>query len=437
MNEGRPLLVTNCGQLLTLQGPCRPRIGKEMSELGLIWNGAVLMSDGRVEAVGRANLVCRAPRARKALCLDAGGRVVLPGFVDSHTHALFVSSRIEEYEARIRGATYEQIARSGGGIRASAMGIRAASERALTEQLRGIIRLFLEYGTTTAEVKSGYGLEVAQELKMLRAIAAAPTGTFDVVATLLAHDFPDRYRRNRAAFLALWREGLIPQVARARLAEFFDVFCDRGYFSVGEAKQLLVAAARAGLKLKLHAEQLSHSGAAALAARHQAVSVDHLEHLTEADIRQLRGSGTIATLLPGSVLHLGSQSYPPARRLVEAGVPVALATNFNPGSSPTPNMQMMLSLACSQMRMSPAEAVTAATINGAHAVARGALVGSLEAGKQADLVIMDVSDYREIPYFFGMNHCAVVIKKGRVVFSKEQATCEFYDGPLGGVRSKF
>ena len=419
LTEARPLLVVNCGQLLTLHGPRRLRAGREMAEVGLIRHGALLIRDRMVAMVGPGDRVGRSPDARRAVRLDARGKVVLPGFVDSHTHALFAAPRVEDYVARISGASYSHIARAGGGIRASASRVRSTSERVLTERLRNVARLFLEYGTTTAEVKSGYGLDLVQEMKMLRAIRAAAEGAAcELVPTLLVHEIPARYRNKRARFLQLVRQKLIPQAVREGLAEFFDVFCDRGYFSLAETKELLGAAAGAGLKLKLHAEQLVRTGAARMAAGLNAVSVDHLDHLSEADIRWLRGTRTIATLLPGSVLHLGSADYPPARRLVDGGVPVALATNFNPGSSPTLNMQVILSLACSQMRMTPAEAVTAATIHGAYAVGRGDQAGSLEVGKQADLAIMDVEDYREIPYFFGMNHCTTVIKKGRVVYRR-------------------
>lgn len=415
--KDKPLLVRNCGQLLTLRGPDRPRRGKEMDALGIIRCGALLVQDGLVSRIGSDDSVSRLPVARRAACVDAGGKVVLPGFVDSHTHALFAASRVDDYVARIKGATYEQIARAGGGIKASARLMRNADERALADHLHRVIRLFLEYGTTALEVKSGYGLEIDQELKMLRVIKAA-RGPMDLIATLLIHDVPSRFKHRRAHYLDLVKGRLIPQVAREKLADYCDVFCDRGYFSITETRNLLSVAASYGMGLKLHAEQMAHSGAAAMAARLCATSVDHLDRVTNADIRRLRGTGTIATLLPGSVLHLGTGQYPPARRLIQAGVPAALATNFNPGSSPTLSMQMILSLACSQMRLSPAEAITAATINGAHAVGRGGHLGSLEVGKQADLVVMDAADYREIPYFFGMNHCLTVVKKGRVVFSK-------------------
>lgn len=413
------LVVDNCGQLLTFRGPRRPRAGKEMARLGLIRNGAVLVQDGTIAMAGPRARVTGLPEAREATRFDAQGRVVLPGFVDSHTHALFAGSRLEEYEARLAGATYAGLAKSGGGIQASARRLRRATEADLASHLRRVSAGFLEHGTTTAEVKSGYGLEPDQELRMLRVIKeVAAQGPLDLVPTLLLHDVPTRRRGNRSAFLALVIERLIPLAAREGLAEFCDVFCDHGYFSLPEAARLLTAAGKAGLKLKLHAEQLAHSGSARMAAALGAVSVDHLDHLAGADIGRLRDAGTIATLLPGTVLHLGSSRYPPARTLIEGGVPVALATNFNPGSSPTLNMQMILSLACAQMRMTPAEVLAAATINGAHASGRGDQVGSLEPGKQADLIVMDVADYREIPYYFGMNHCVAVIKKGQVVYQK-------------------
>ncbi|MEP6888931.1 MAG: imidazolonepropionase [Nitrospirales bacterium] len=418
----KPLLVDNCGQLLTLRGDHGPRRGREMREVSSIRNGAVLIRNGVISAVGPASRIRKDPQARGARTLDAQGRVVMPGFVDSHTHALFAGSRVGEYVARIQGATYEDIARAGGGIQASAKHTRATRLTTLVDHLCRAAQQFLEYGTTTIEVKSGYGLDLSQEVKMLKAIrAAAGRVDLDVVPTLLIHDLPNRFKAKRSAFLQRVIWDLIPHVARAGLAEFCDLFCDRGYFSVSETKQVLNAASRAGLSLKLHSEQFTHSGSASAGALLGAVSLDHLDYVKAADIRRMKKSGTIATLLPGTTLHLGDARYPPARQLIDDGVPVAVATNFNPGSSPCLNMQLMLSLACSCMHMSPEEAIVAATINGAHAVKRGERTGSLEVGKQGDLVMMDVSDYREIPYFFGMNHCVHVVKNGRVVWSKGHA----------------
>ncbi|MDQ6733326.1 MAG: imidazolonepropionase [Nitrospirota bacterium] len=418
----KPLLIDNCGQLLTLRGDNRPRRGREMREVGSIRNGAVFIRNGVISAIGPAHRVRKDPQARGARTLDAKGRVVMPGFVDSHTHAVFAGSRIAEYVARIQGASYEGIARAGGGIQATARRLRTTRLPTLVDHLCRVAQQFLEYGTTTIEVKSGYGLDHSQELKILKAIrAAAACLDLDLVPTLLIHDVPNRFKTQRSAFLQQIIRDLIPYVARTGLAEFCDVFCDRGYFSLPETRQLLNSASRAGLALKIHSEQLTHSGSASLAARLSVVSADHLDYVKTVDIRRMKQSGTIATLLPGTNLHLGDTQYPPARQLIESDVPVALATNFNPGSSPTVNMQLMLSLACSYMRMSPEEAIVAATINGAYAVKRGERIGSLEVGKQGDLVMMDVSDYREIPYFFGMNHCMHVVKKGRVVWSKDHA----------------
>lgn len=415
----RALLVHNCGQLLTLRGPRRARRGGEMADVGLIKDGALLMQDGAVLTAGSQALVRKRPEARRAELLDARGRVVLPGFVDSHTHALYPASRVDEYVMRIQGRSYEAIARAGGGIQASARRLRQMPEGALTRRLAWALPLFLEHGTTTVEVKSGYGLELDQELKMLRAIRAAGTSTpLEVVATVLAHAVPARYRTHPERYTEDFCVRLLPMVARSGLAEFVDVFCDRGFFSVDETRQIMTSARQLGLKLKIHAEQLARTGAVRLAAELEATSADHVDRLSESDMRMLAKRNTITTLLPGSVLHLASGAYAPARRLLSHGVPVALATNFNPGSSPTPNMQMILALACSQMGMTPAEAITAATINGAYALDRGHRLGSLEPGKQADVTIMDLTDYREIPYYFGMNHCWGVIKRGRIVYQK-------------------
>jgi imidazolonepropionase len=392
-----------------------------MGDIGLIRNAAVLIRDGRVMAAGRTKELQRVLRADSARQLDAGGRVVLPGFVDSHTHALYPSPRLEEYVARIQGMSYEAIAERGGGIQASARATRQASEQDLIAHLERMGALFFEHGTTTAEVKSGYGLMPREELKLLRVIQQVGRETvFEWVPTLLAHDVPRSLWRRRAHYVETIMPRLIHQVAREKLARFFDVFCDRGYFTVAEMRRMFRVATEAGLKLKAHAEQLTHTGAARAAAEFGALTIDHADRLSEADVRWLSRTPTMVTLLPGSTFHLGLCAYPPARGLIDAGVAVALATNCNPGSSPTVNMQMILSLACAQMRMTPEEALTAATINGAWALGRGDDIGSLEAGKQADLLVMDVRDYREIPYLFGMNHCCAVIKKGRLVVPRRK-----------------
>lgn len=410
------LLITGARQLVTLAGPARPRRGREMSELGIIEDGALLITDEVIAAVGpRAQVEALAPP--DAQSIDAGGGVVLPGLVDAHTHPVFAGDRADEFELRTAGFSYEEIARRGGGILATVRKTRQASEAELLALASRRLRWFIEHGTTTIEAKSGYGLTVDDELKLLRVIRQLnQEGPLELVPTLLAaHIVPPEYSHNRSEYIRLITESLLPQVTAEGLAEFHDVFCDRGAFTLAETRRLMAAAVERGLKLRIHAEQLHHTGASRLAAEFRAMTADHLEKIADEDISALARSGTIAVLLPGAVFALGRHEYPPARKLIEADVPVAVATDFNPGTSPTPNMQMVLTLACTQMQMTPAEALTAATINAAYSLDRGHRIGSLEVGKQADIVIMDCSDYRQIPYFFGVNHVARVMKRGRLV----------------------
>jgi imidazolonepropionase len=344
----------------------------------------------------------------------------MPGFVDSHTHLVFAGSRVEDYVQRIRGKTYEEIAAAGGGIRLSARLLRQASRRELVVQASWFLGEFAAHGTTTVEVKTGYGLDVAGEMKILRVIGQLRRiSAVELVPTILAaHALPPEYKGRSKAYINLMARRLIPAVARKKLAEFVDCFSDRGAFSVAECRRLLAAGVRHGLIPRLHAEQLSRTGASRLAIELGAASADHLDRVSDADIRALANSDVVATLLPGANFHLGIGTYPPARRLIEAGAAVALATDFNPGTSPTLNLQFILSLACTAMRMTPAEAISAATINAACSLRRAHRLGSLEPGKQADLAVMDVSDYREIPYYFGWNHCRLTVKRGRIIHSR-------------------
>jgi imidazolonepropionase len=350
--------------------------------------------------------------------------VALPGFVDSHTHPVFGGTRAQEYDLRCQGKTYQEIAATGGGIRASVRQLRAASPEQLQDRTEQYFHQFLAHGTTTIEAKSGYGLSLEEELKILLVLAALRSRSrLETLSTFLgAHDVPDEYRKSRDKYVRRIIEEMIPRVAREKLAHFCDVFCDVGYFTVDESRAILQAAKQAGLALRIHAEQLAHSGGARLAAELGALSADHLEWIDDEDIEALRKAGTVATLVPGSTFNLGLTRYPPARKLMDAGVPVALATDFNPGSCFTLNMQIILSIACSQMKMTPAEAITAATINAAHSLGLSDRLGSLEEGKQADIVLMNVPDYREIPYFFGVNHCAMTIKKGNIVINRLERT---------------
>ncbi|MBZ5564165.1 MAG: imidazolonepropionase [Acidobacteriia bacterium] len=412
------LFFRNAAQLLTLAGPPVPRRGKSLAELGIIFGGGVLTLGGKILRVGRtADLVTEA-RRRKAKVIDCRGRVVMPSFVDSHTHLVFAGSRVNDYEARLRGATYEEIARSGGGIQYSAQQVQGASVPELVAQAEGFLREFVAHGTTTLEVKTGYGLDVAQELKILEVIHRLRRG-WELIPTLLAaHALPAKYANRRDAYLDCVARQLIPAAARKRLAEFADCFCDRGAFTVDDCRKLLRVGQQHGLIARVHAEQLQRTGATKLAIELGAASADHLDHVNAADIRSLARSNTVATLLPGASFFLGLKTYPPARRLIEAGAIVALASDFNPGTSPTSNMQFILSLACSALRLTPAEAISAATINAAYSLRRADRLGSLEPGKQADLIVMDVADYREIPYYFAVNHCVMTVKAGRVIWKK-------------------
>ena len=420
------LLIKNIGQVVTLRGGPAPRCGSSMSELGIIENGAILIQAERIVWVGPTRDLRPRELSARYQTFDGKGLdlVALPGFVDSHTHPIFGGTRADEYDLRSQGKSYEEIAAAGGGIRASVRQLRAASPDQLADRAEIHFRQFLEHGTTTIEAKSGYGLTLEDELKTLQVLLTLHgRSRLETVPTFLgAHDVPDEFRGCREEYVRRIVEEMIPRVAQEGLARFCDVFCDRGYFSVEESRTILQAAREAGLGLRLHAEQLAHTGGARLASEMGALSADHLEWIDDNDIESLRQAGTVATLLPGATFNLGLTRYPPARRLIDAGVPVALATDFNPGSCFTLNMQLILSIACSQMKMTPAEAITAATINGAHALGLSDKLGSLEEGKQADIVLMDVPDYREIPYFFGVNHCAVTIKKGNILINRLERT---------------
>ena len=417
----REMLITHASQLVTLAGPARARIGRQLRELAIVEDGAVLVRDGRIAAVG-TSLEIKAQASPDAERIDARGSVVMPGFVDAHTHPVFAGTREDEYQMRAEGLTYQEIAARGGGIRSTVRKTRAASEEELFEMALPRVRWLLEHGTTTVEAKSGYGLTVEDELKILRVIRSLNDSTpLRLVPTFLgAHEIPDEYRSSsigatREDYVRLVTDGMLPRVAAEGLARYADVFCESHVFTVDESRRVLERARELGLGLRLHADQLSLSGGARLAAELRAETADHLEWVDADGIRALAEAGTIGVLLPGAVFNLGLARYAPAREMIEAGVAVALATDFNPGSSPTPSMQVILSIACTQMQMTPAEAINASTINPAYSLGLGSEVGSLEAGKQADVVIFDCKDYRQIPYFYGINHAAVVIKTGRVV----------------------
>jgi imidazolonepropionase len=414
------LAIIGCSQLVTLRSHVRgPRSGDRMRELSIIEDGAMLFGEGRILKVGTRREIEPLLDSSTEV-VDAGGRVVLPGFVDAHAHPVFAGTRTDEYELRAAGATYQEIAQSGGGIRSTVRRTRAATEDELVRAGRRYSQWFLRAGTTTVEAKSGYGLTVEDELKILRAVRRLSDETpLRFVPTFLgAHAVPEEYQGSREKYVRLIMEEMLPPVAAERLAEYADVFCDELAFTVEESRAILLAARARGLGLRLHADQLSLSGGARLAAELGSATADHLEHTDSASIAMLAAARVQAILLPASVYALGHTRYPAAREMIAAGLSVVLATDFNPGSSPTASMPMVLSLASTHMKMTPAEAITAATINAAYSLGRGAELGSLEEGKRADFTIHDCEDYREIAYFFGMEHAHAVYVDGRLAFHR-------------------
>jgi imidazolonepropionase len=404
--------VVNCSELVTMAGPARPRVGRELRELGIIRDGAMLIRDGRIAFAGpRGDLKIEGD----AETLDAGGRIVMPGFVDAHTHPVFAGNRADEFEKRAEGATYQEIAAAGGGIRSTVRKTREAGEDDLVRAASRYTEWFLRNGTTTIEAKSGYGLSLEDELKLLRVISKIDAPR--TVPTFLgAHEIPDEYRGRREAYVELVIHEMMQKASQ--IAKFCDVFCEPRVFPIDDARRVLIAAREHGLGLRMHADQLENGGGALLAAELRADTADHLEHTDPNGIAALRQAGVQPVLLPGSVYALGSRKYPGAREMIDAGLAVVVATDFNPGSSPTPSMPMILSLAATQMKMTPAESITGSTVNAAYSLGLGGEIGSLEPGKRADFVIHDCADHRELAYFFGVEPAYEVYIEGRQVYSK-------------------
>ncbi len=384
-----------------------------MSTLAIIQDGGMLIREGKIDAVGSSDEIEKT--AGDVKIVDAGGRVVLPGFVDAHTHLVFAGNRLDDFERRARGETYEQIAKASGGIWSTVEKTRAASDADLLAQAKKHAEWFLRCGTTTVEAKSGYGLTLDDELKILRVMRRLKEETsLEIVPTLLgAHAVPRHM--NADEYIDLVIDGMLPRVAGEKLAEFCDVFCEPGYFDIEQSRRILTAARKLGLNLRIHADQLTNSGGAQLAAELKTTTADHLEKTEEQGIAAMKSAGVQPVLLPGSVYTLGLSDYPRTREMIEADLGVIIATDFNPGSSPTPSMPMILSLACTQMKMSPAEAITAATINPAHSLNRGDTMGSLEAGKLANFSIFDCENYRELAYWFGIPQTHSVYVCGKCV----------------------
>ena len=407
------LAVLHASQVVTLSGPKRPRIGAEMSELAIISDGGMLIHNGKIEKIGPSAEIEK--NVGDEEIVDAGGRVVMPGFADAHTHLVFAGNRLDDFERRARGETYEQIAKAGGGIWSTVQKTRAASELDLLTQAKKHANWFLRCGTTTVEAKSGYGLTVEDELKLLRVMRQLNEEVrLEIVPTFLgAHAVPRELSPDEYSDVVITE--MLPRVTAEKLAEFCDVFCERGYFNIDQSRKILSAAKKVGLSLRGHVDQLTNSGGAKLMAEMGATTADHLEQTDEEGIAALKKANVQPVLLPGSVYALGSRRYPRAREMIEAGLAIVLASDFNPGSSPTPSMPMVLSLACTQMKMSTAEAITASTVNAAYSVNRGDRIGSLEPGKLANFVIFDCENYGELAYWFGIPQTHAVYVKGECV----------------------
>jgi len=411
------LAVLHASQVVTLSGPQRPRIGAEMSELAIISDGGMLIHNGKIEKIGPSAEIEKDVGDEEIV--DAGGRVVMPGFVDAHTHLLFAGNRLDDFERRSRGETYEQIAKAGGGIWSTVEKTRAASEADLLAQAKKHANWFLRCGTTTAEAKSGYGLTVEDELKLLRVMRQLMQEVrLEIVPTFLgAHAVPRELSPDE--YLDVVTTEMLPCITAEKLAEFCDVFCERDYFNIDQSRKILSAGKKIGLSLRGHVDQLTNSGGAKLMAEMGAITADHLEQTDEQGIAALKEANVQPVLLPGSVYALGSSRYPHAREMIDAGLAIVLATDFNPGSSPTPSMPMVLSLACTQMKMSPAEAITASTLNAAYSLNRGDKIGSLEPGKLANFAIFDCEDYRELAYWFGFQQTHSVYVRGKCVSTSD------------------
>jgi len=413
------LALLNCRQLVTLAGPAWPRSGAEMRELAIVEDGALLARDGRIAATGPRDAI-EPLFSGGTQVVDAGGRIALPGFVDAHTHPVFAGTRADEFEQRAAGATYGEIAARGGGIRATVRRTRAAGESELLAAARRYADWFLRGGTTTVEAKSGYGLSLEAEMKILRVIRnLGAWGRLRTVATFLgAHEVPDEYRGRADDYIDVVIHEMLPRVRAEGLAEFCDVFCEPNVFPAAQARRILLAAKAQGFGIRMHADQFSADEGSLVAAEVGAATADHLEATTAAGLEALGAAGVQPVLLPASVYNLGSARYPAARCMIELGLAVVLATDFNPGSAPTTSMPLVLSLAATHMKMTPAEGITAATVNAAYSLGRGREIGSLEAGKLADVAIHDCEDYRELPYFFGRDTAWKVFLGGAEVFTR-------------------
>ncbi len=423
--EKLDLLIVNANELVTLSGENqKPRTGRQMREIGIIRDGGLAIKDGRIVAVGKTTDVTKAFKAENVI--SANGKIVLPGFVDPHTHLVFAGSREDEFQMRIEGASYMEILKAGGGILRTVRETRKASFEKLVDYGTETLDAMLEHGTTTIEAKSGYGLTTKDELKMLDVIQRLnQLHSVDVVPTFLgAHAVPPEFFNNPQAYVNLVTEEMIPKVSEKGLAEFCDVSCEKGVFSLEQASRILTAGKNSSLKPKVHADETSLLGGAELAAGIGAVSADNMLFSSDEGIKAMADKGVVAVLLPATAFSLMSNRYADARVMINFGVPIALGTDFNP-SCWVENQQLVIALACHFMKLTPAEAITAATINAAHAINRANEVGSLEVGKKADVTVLDVPNHKFLGYRFGVNLVDKVIKNGRIVVDKEASRSDF------------
>lgn len=412
------LIITNIKELLTLKGDNKPRIKAAMKDLGIINDAVVVINGGKIQAVGKVADISNKFKPKKII--DAKNKIVMPGFVDPHTHPVFFKTREKEFDMRIQGKSYVEISQTGGGIRASIEGVRKNSEAVLYKLSKKRVKEIMSYGTTTLEAKSGYGLSTESEIKMLKVIKKlGENSPIDIKATFLgAHEYPKKYKDNHSKYIQILKNEMIPEVANKNLAEYCDVFCEEHVFNINESRDILSTARKKGFKIRMHADEIKPIGGAELAAEIGAVSADHLGAASDKGLQAMKEAGVIPILLPGTIFSLGMKSYARARDMIELGLPVALATDYNPGSCNLANMQMVITLAALEMKMTTAEAITAATINAAHSLEMGNIVGSLEKDKQADLLIMDMPTYKYLPYHFGANNVETVIKRGKIIWQK-------------------
>jgi len=422
MKKKIDLIVSGISELVTLAGAQSPRRGSaEMNQLNIINDGAIAIKGDKIVALSGTGDIIAKYSAWKII--KAQGKTVTPGLIDAHTHPIFMGDRADEFEMKIKGATYMEIAAAGGGIKSTVRKVRQASKENLKKNAGQYLKRFLACGTTTLEAKSGYGLTLADEIKMLEAIKeinasvrVRPKIGPTLIPTFLgAHEIPDEYKDNESGYVDLIINQMLPAIAQKKLAQFCDVFCEKGVFEIDDSRRILKSALAHSFQIKLHADEFVTLGGAELGAELSAVSADHLMFASDKGLAQMKEKGVIAVLLPGTTFMLGLKTYAPARKMIEMGVPIALATDFNPGTSMTESLPIIMTIACAMMRMTPAEALTAVTINAAHAVKKADTIGSLEPGKKADLVIWDTPSYKHIAYHFGINLVEAVIKNGKRV----------------------